>query len=188
MKTPSGFLEERRMVMTVQHVLFVIMIMACMAMPRHQINCLFPLNVSVLFLQMSCLCAEISFAHNFTRFLNEENGQTAFPFPHTHFLCVCVTVSNDNTCITRQALSWPAQVAGRFLSSLESMVGPWGCLQNRDRAWDPWDREPCTLMFTIRRPLLFSLGGVAPHFPPRRLPQWATQWQNGNYVTTMTPH
>ena len=74
MKTLSGFLEERRVVMTVQHVLFVIMIMACVAVPRHQINCLFPLNVSVLFLQMNRPCAEISFAHNSTGFLSEENG------------------------------------------------------------------------------------------------------------------
>lgn len=34
-----------------------------------------------------------------------------------------VTVSNDNTSITRKAWSWTAWAAGRFLSSLESMGG-----------------------------------------------------------------
>lgn len=53
------------------------------------------------FCNMNCFCAEISFAHNFTRFLNEENGQTAFPSPHTPTFSM--TISNDNTSITIEA-------------------------------------------------------------------------------------
>lgn len=53
------------------------------------------------FCNMNCFCVEISFGHNFTRFLNEENGQTTFPSPHTPSFSM--TIPNDNTSITREA-------------------------------------------------------------------------------------
>lgn len=83
------------------------------------------------FCNMNCPSVEISFAHNFTRFLNKENGHTAFPSPHAPTFSM--TVSNDNTSITREAWLQPVQVAGRFLSSSESTEGPWRYLPNRER-------------------------------------------------------
>ena len=82
-----------------------ITVIAWVTMPRHQINRLLPLCVSVLFFcNMNCPSAEISSARNFTRSLNEENGQTAFPCPHTPS-SFSVMVSNDNTSISREAWS-----------------------------------------------------------------------------------
>lgn len=53
------------------------------------------------FCNMNFPSVKISFASNFTRFLNEGNGQTAFLSPHSPTFSMAV--SNDNTSITREA-------------------------------------------------------------------------------------
>ena len=108
------------------------------------------------FCNMNFPSVKISFASNFTRFLNEGNGQTAFLSPHSPTFSMAV--SNDNTSITREAPGpastgcWKAPV---FPESTEG-PGEGGGLQSRDRAGGPGGRRALTLLFTISSSCLWE--------------------------------